>query len=259
MITSYYDKVCVITGASSGIGAEFARSLARRGAKLVLFARRESMMKTWVESLYNPESHVMVVGDVTRADDRARLIESAIQTHGKIDILINNAGIGGSGNFATLSTEQVERVLQVNLVSAVLLTHAALPYLKNGLIINVSSPMGGVNLPGFALYNTSKAGLTAFSQTLHRELSSQGIQVLNMRPGFTYSEMVREEETRWIPRFLAPRQADAVVEETLRAALTGKSDIVNGQKIIRFGLFVNHVLPALMDWGIKRFMPKKLR
>lgn len=259
MFNSYYDKVCIITGASSGIGAEFAKSLARRGAKLVLFARRENYLKTLLETLYNPDSHLMVVGNVSNADDRTRLISQTIEKFGKIDVLINNAGISYSAaSFAQNTPEQIEQVITVNLLSAMLLTHAALPYLQNGLIINVSSPMGDAGLPGSSLYCASKAGLSSFSQTLYRELKPKGIHVMDLRPGFTHSEMVSAEVAKRIPRIVAPRDADGVVEEALHAALREKPDLMTGQKIIHLALFLNRNLPRLGDWVMWRFLKKRL-
>lgn len=255
MFSSYYDKVCVITGASSGIGAEFAKALARRGAKVVLFARRQDRMQAIVPTLYNPDSHLIVVGDAARADDRARLIQQTLEQYGRIDVLINNAGIGdGNADFAQNSAAHIEQMLMVNLVGAVLLTHAALPHMHNGLIINVSSPMGALNLPVSPVYSTTKAGLSAFSQALYRGLKQ--VHVLDLKPGFTISEMVTETQAKKLPRLVGYRTADGVVEEALHAALSRKPDLMTGSPFVRLSILVNRVLPRLVEMVFPFFMPK---
>lgn len=253
MLTSYYDKVCVITGASSGIGAAFAQALARRGAKVVLFARREARMREL--TLYSPDAHLIVAGDVTRADDRARLIEQTLAVYGKIDVLINNAGIGDNApRFARSTPEHIEQVLMVNLVSAVLLTHAALPHMQNGLIINVSSPLGAIGLPKIPLYSATKAGLSMFSQALYRDLKS--IHVLDLKPGFTITEMVTAERARKLPRIVGSRSAESVVEAALRAGLARRPSLVIGSPFIRLAMLTNCVLPRLVEKLIPLFVPE---
>ncbi len=254
-MSSYYDKICVITGASSGIGAAFAKALARRGAKVVLFARRQDRMQAFVPTLYNPASHLIVVGDVARADDRARLITQTLEKYGKIDVLINNAGMGDHvSSFAHNSAAHIEQMLMVNLVGAVLLTHAALPHMQNGLIINVSSPMGALNLPVAPVYSTTKAGLSAFSQALYRGLEQ--VHVLDLKPGFTLSEMVTEERAKKLPRLVGYRTAEYVVEEALHAALSRKPELITGSPFVRLAVLVNRVLPRLVEKLLPFFMPK---
>lgn len=247
---SYQDRVVIITGASSGIGAALARELAAQGAQLALFARRPDQLQTVAESC-GSESVLTVVGDVTSAEDRQRLVEQTLARFGRIDVLINNAGIGDGGTFTQITAERIDAVLQTNLVAVIHLTHLVVPTMIEqgaGIIINVSSPMGKLGLPGRTLYNASKAGLSMVSQTLRRELHPHRIVVLDCLPGFTRSEMIPPAREAELPRFLPVLDAEAVARRTLRAALQGQAEVMTGGIIARWGLWLNKLAPRLADW-----------
>lgn len=254
MLTTYRDHVCLVTGASSGIGAAFACELAKRGAHVVLFARRADRLAEVAAAL--PSDHLVVVGDITQAADRARLVEATLARFGRIDVLINNAGRGdGAASFLKLDATAIEQVMQINLVSAIHLTHAIVPHMvshQRGLIINVSSPMGQSGVPGTILYNTSKAGLSEFSQTLGRELKKHGIHVMDFRPGFTYSEMITPERAKRLPRIAPVKTAAVVVSAALDAALRGKAELMTGGTAVRLGVWLNRWLPRVVDVLIRQ-------
>jgi short-subunit dehydrogenase len=146
--------------------------------------------------------------------------------------------------------------MNVNLLAVLNLTHTVLPMMlkqQGGIIINVSSPAGQVNIDGSTLYNVSKAGLSAFSQSLYREVYQHGIHVLDLKPGFTYSEMVTAERARELPSLLQPVEASTVAEEALRAALAGEPYLVSGQKRWQqMGMFINRIFPRFADWLLRR-------
>jgi short-subunit dehydrogenase len=250
MFKSYHDKVCIVTGSSAGIGAAFARELASQGAKVVLFARRAEQLDSVKDSLVG-EGHLCIVGDVTLAEDRARLLEETLSTYGRVDALINNAGRGdGRGGFADKSPETIESVMQINLVCAIHLTRAVMPTMieqKSGLIINISSPMGQLNLPGFPLYNSTKAGLSAFSHSLRREVSRHGVHVMDFAPGFTRSEMINPRAEAHLPKFVPVKEADHVAKVGLKMALKGKGFAMTGGMLVRLGTMINRMFPRVFD------------
>lgn len=253
-IATYQHQVCVVTGASSGIGLAFAQALDKRGAKVVLFARRADKLAAAAESLSG--EHLVVVGDITQSTDRQHLVQATIDRFGRIDVLINNAGQGGSNvPVYALTPVDIDNVLAVNLAGIIHLTQlvtAVMVNQKRGLIINVSSPAGQIIVPNSYLYAVTKAGLSTFSKSLQRGLGRVGIHTLDFRPSFTRSEMIKPEEESRIPRFLDVKDADVVVERALNAALRGKRDLMTGNFIVRMGMWTERILPRLADWVLKR-------
>ena len=246
---TFENKICIVTGSSSGIGAAFAQALSERGAKVVLFARRAEKLDEIARVL--PGESLMVVGDVTEAADRTRLIAQTLEKWGRIDVLINNAGKDDRARFLKISASDVDAILQTNLVAVVHLVHEVAPLMvnqKHGLIINVSSAQGYLNLPRAAIYSTSKAGLSAFSLVMHRELSPYDIQVMNFIPGYTRSEMIPESVDAKLPRFVKVAPALDAVNAALDAALRGKIHYSNADFSIRVFTWINRTLPRLSDW-----------
>lgn len=253
MLKTYQHQVCIVTGSSSGIGEALARRLSESGAKVVLFARRGDRLHALAESL--PGEALIVLGDVTQAQDRQILIEQTLDHWGRIDVLINNAGKDDQANFLKIAAAEAEQILQINLVSAILLTHAVVPVMvqqKHGLIINVSSAMGYLNYPRAALYGSSKAGLSAFSLSLYRELKPYGVHVMNFIPGYTRSEMIPEKVDAKLPRFVKVASASEVADLALKAALKGKPYAFSGEFIIRIAMWLNRNLPRVGDWLVTR-------
>jgi short-subunit dehydrogenase len=255
VLNTYENQICLITGGSSGLGATFARDLDKRGAQLVLFARREDRLQEVAAGLQ--KEALIVAGDITSPEDRARLLQETLAKFGRLDVLINNAGRGdGAGSFRKTQPEDIDGVLQINLVSLVQLTHAVLPSMmgqKHGLIINVSSPMGQLGLPGSSLYNSSKAGVSAFSQTLRREVKRFGVHVMDFRPGFTRSEMVNPDVEARLPKFVPVKDPEGVIAQGLDAALKGRSVCQTGGFIVHVGEWFNWHTPALTDRAFARF------
>ena len=179
----------LITGASSGIGAEFARQLAPLAAQLILVARREDRLEALAEELRDENPALRVVirpTDLTNMSD-TQLLCDWIETEGyEIDFLINNAGLGDHGPFETSGWERVEEMLQVNVVALTYLCHRLVPSLRQhrpGAILNVSSMASLLPLPGLGVYAATKAYVSSFSEALRLELSGTGIGVTHLCPG----------------------------------------------------------------------------
>jgi short-subunit dehydrogenase len=198
--------VALVTGASSGIGAAFARRLAAAGSDLVVVARRQGRLDTLAAELSGAHGvHVeTLVADLTDpvqlADVEARLRDP----DRPIDLLVNNAGAGGHGAYASLPADEVEAMVRLNLLAPARLTSAALPAMVargSGGVVNVSSISGEQPIPYVATYSATKAFLTSLSESVHDELRGTGVTVTAVLPGFTRSEFHdRADMGRSIPK-----------------------------------------------------------
>ena len=153
------NKVVIITGASSGIGLACAREFAAQGSKIVMAARSIEKLKEVENELRNNGTEVISVQtDVSKEDDCRRLIEETVQAFGKIDILINNAGISMRANFLDVELDVLRRLMDVNFWGTVYCTKYALPYIlkEKGSVVGVSSIAGYLGLPGRTGYSSSK-------------------------------------------------------------------------------------------------------
>jgi len=184
------DKVVVITGASSGIGRALAKEFASRGACLSLGARRTELLEELKSEL--PESDILVLKtDVSREDDCRLLIEKTIKQFGRIDILINNAGISMRAIFEDVDLKVIRQLMDVNFYGTVYCSKFALPHLlrTKGSLVGVISIAGYVGLPGRTGYSASKFAIRGFLDTVRIENLRKGLHVLVAAPGFTASEV----------------------------------------------------------------------
>ncbi len=176
----FLNKVIIITGSRMGLGKQLALRLAEYGAKIVLNARqKEGLEKTKKELTDKGFTIHSVQGDISKPEESKKIIEETINTFGRIDILINNAGISGKGTIEETDTIVFENVIITNLLGSIYPTKYALPYLKqtNGSIIFISSIAGIRGLPFYSSYSCSKMALTALAQTLKIELRNTKIHI----------------------------------------------------------------------------------
>ncbi|MGZ3726401.1 MAG: SDR family NAD(P)-dependent oxidoreductase [Pseudobdellovibrio sp.] len=179
------EKVILITGASSGIGEAAARAFSAEGAKVMLAARREDRLKKLAAEL----NCSYTVADVRT--DAGALVKKTLATFGRIDVLVNNAGLGYYKNFSEQSWEQTEETIAVNLTGALSVVHHVLPVMlkqNSGTIVNVSSVLGKRPMAGFASYCATKYALHGFSDSLRKELKNTGIRVCHFCPRATATE-----------------------------------------------------------------------
>jgi len=194
-------QVALITGASDrGIGGEIAVRLASEGAAVAMISRREPLRLLRKLGRYG-QGAVHTVGDITKGEDIARLIDDCMDEFGKIDVVVNNAGVELARPLDKFSDEQWRDLLEVNLNGAIAVTKAALPHLiqPGGVIVNITSALGLAGCPGFAVYSASKAGLIGFTQSLAWELAPQGIRVVSVAPGLVHTPMVHKHIDRLTP------------------------------------------------------------
>ena len=192
---AFAGKVVLVTGASSGIGAATARLLAARGASLALTGRRsENLQRVAAEceaAAGGGGRPLTIEAELARETDTARLMEHAIQQHGRLDVLVNCAGILELGSVENTSMEQFDRVMGVNVRAVYHLTTLATPHLiaSRGNIVNVSSVNGLRSFPGLLAYNTSKAALDHLTRCLALELAPHQVRVNGVNPGVTVTEL----------------------------------------------------------------------
>lgn len=186
------NKVIIITGASSGIGRALAFEAAKRKAKLVLAARSSEKLKELAEELQKQQIEVLTVAtDVSKEEDCKSLIDQAVGRFGKIDVLINNAGISMRALFADTSLEVIRQLMDTNFWGTVQCTKYALPHLlaAHGSVVGVSSIAGYKGLPGRTGYSASKFAIQGFLESLRIENLKKGLHVLIACPGFTASNI----------------------------------------------------------------------
>jgi short-subunit dehydrogenase len=247
----------ILTGASSGIGWELAQRLAEKNARLLLASRNQERLQILEKTIRDKggEAHV-VVTDVSKPEDRVRLIEAAKTQFAGIDLLINNAGVGAMGFFADASIDRLRRIFEVNFFGAVELTRLALPFLVTGrdpMVVNVGSILGRRAIPGCTEYCASKFALSGWSEGLRAELAQQGVHVLLANPGSTHTSFrdnLIEDQLRfgWQSGGMS---ADRCARIIVRAIERRRNEVVmtaQGKMLI----LLNRLVPRLVDGVTQR-------
>ena len=251
------DNVVIITGASKGIGAELARQLAAKGARLALAARdREALESVAAECAAMGAQAEAFVTDVAVEDDCRRLVERTVAAFGRIDTLVNNAGATMWARFEDIGDMAIlERIMKVNYLGAVYCTHHALPHLKasRGRLVGIASLAGRTGVPTRTGYAASKHAMMGFFDSLRIELADSGVTVTMICPGFV-STGIRENATGpdGKPIQVSPVKEGEVmgVEECARItlkAIEGRRREVVMTARGRIGLFLKLVAPGLID------------
>ncbi len=192
MNSFFSGKVVIVTGASSGIGKALAGDMWEAGAKVVLVARNKDKLSELAE-LLGKEQVLVCPADVTKPDEITSVIEQVIKKYGRIDILVNCAGIFKAGSLGEQTLEVINKAMEVNYSGTVNCVKAVLPQMAgqgNGNIVILSSLAGRVAFPGCAAYSASKFALYGFSNTIRPELRKSGIRLTAVYPSFVDSPLV---------------------------------------------------------------------
>lgn len=256
----------LITGASSGLGAEFAIQIAPRVRNLVLVARREPQLQELADRIraWHPEVAVAVVTvDLRQADEREKLVDLLHERRLNVDLLVNNAGLGDYGEFASADWDKLQAMLQVNIEALTHLTRLLVPQmiLRGGAIINVSSLASLLPIPDFAVYAATKAYVTSFSEALRIELKEHRIPVVAVCPGPVRTEFgkvsKRSPDSPGMPAkksFYVPKQQ--VVAEALAGLDRDSARVYPGVRIAAAALVLSVIPIALMRLAMG-FRPRR--
>jgi short-subunit dehydrogenase len=222
-------ETALITGASSGIGEQFARQLAARGHDLILVARRKDRLEQLADEL-STTTHVI---DCDLGSEAAKLPDKVAKLGVDVDLLVNNAGFGLRGHFTDLDAEREAEIVRVNCEAVVILTHAFLPGMierRRGGVITVASTAGLQPLPYETTYGASKAFAISLMEALSMELRGTGVRALVVNPGPVKTEWQSvagyDENTRVMPGMITAEQCAA---DSLRAYDRGKRSVVPGR------------------------------
>ncbi len=262
MIRDLTGKRAILTGASGGIGRAVATALVKAGARVILASRSAEKLNELASALKATGGDVLAVPtDVTKPDDRQRLIANCVSAFGGLDLLVNNAGVGSWGHFAD-STEAICRtVMEVNFFAPIELTRLAVPHLTRGnqpAVVNVTSMCGRKGMPAWPEYSASKFALVGISEAWRAEFARFAVDVLTIVPGMTNSGF----EKNWLRndgkadlRFADGMTPEYLAAEIVDAVRTNRMETVCGSEAKRLLRF-NRYFPRLTNWLLARKVKK---
>ena len=228
------DRAALITGASSGIGLAIARALGADGYGITMSARRPEKLEEAAKQLESEGLDVLSVSaNMAKEEDIQAVVSQHRERFGRLDVLVNNAGVGIGGSIEGFETKKLDMQLDVNLRSVYLTTRDCIPMLKEAgadhgkaLVVNTASIAGKMGQPWLAAYSATKAGVVGLSQAMHGELGKEGVQVTAFCPGFVATpmtdwvegqvpkeEMIQPEDIAEAVRFLLRTSSNCVVPE----------------------------------------------
>lgn len=259
----FRDARCLVTGASSGIGRALACALVEQGARVVIAARSPGQLRELADSLIadgaDPGAILPFPADVTLAEDRDDLIAFAADHFGgRLDLVVNNAGVGAYGRFQSHAPSVARDVFEVNVFALIEMTRAVRPLLCEGhhpTLCNIGSIVARRGLPGRSEYSASKFAVAGFTEAIRAEWARDGINVLLLNPGFTATDFEKNlvvDTAIYKTDSRRTMTAESVANATLRAISRGKHEVtltLSGRLL----LLANRIAPRLVDWGLGRW------
>jgi short-subunit dehydrogenase len=256
----------LITGASAGIGREFARQLAGRARSMILIARRDDQLIRLADKLHREHPKLLVHIHKTDLADPAQLRELLAWLDREqldVDLLINNAGLGDSGPFAESDPVRNNQMTLVNVTALTSLTRHLLPHMiakRRGGILNVSSSAGFLPVPGSAVYAASKAYVTSFSEALRAELRETGVSVCALCPGPVVTEFQQVAKREGVSPEIGPKFLVVPVEQVVRdalAALEADRPLIIPGFAIKLLMLLARLTPLPILRWVARMSPRK--
>ena len=248
-----FDKVAIVTGASSGIGRATALALAKQGACVALAARREDALLALAKEIETLGGKAIVLStDVTQREQVERLVQEVVTRYGRVDILVSNAGEYIRAPILDLDPTDLQRSLDVNYFGGVYCIKAVLPHMlsqKSGHIIVVTSMDGKIGLPPDAPYASAKFALTGFCEVLRQEVRDHGIEVTNVLPGRVDTVMI--EHLRFLP--ISPKVSPESVARAILDGIRKRKPIVIVPPQAKLLYYINVFAPRLSD-RLSRFL-----
>lgn len=245
-------KVVIVTGASDGIGRKTAILLAKKGAIVVLAARRREILERILDNLMGgAKKHLAVTADISKDSDVKHLVEDTIKKYGRIDVLINNAAISYVGRVMDMDITKAEDVININLLGTIRITRDVLPHMirqKSGHIINISSILGKGAVPYRSLYCASKYGMEGFMESLRLEAAKYNIKVSVIRPPSVRTRFSKkiEFDTNVKHHALTNLKVITVAEAILGVIRKPRREVNIGVMAKGF-IFLNKFFPDLFD------------
>ncbi|MGJ8696244.1 MAG: SDR family NAD(P)-dependent oxidoreductase [Verrucomicrobiaceae bacterium] len=258
-------QCALITGASSGLGLEYARQLAHRVETMILVSRREEVLEGIAAELVAGHPGLVVkifASDLSEVESRSNLVGELARANLRPDLLINNAGMGDYGEFSTSEWGKLAEMIRLNMEALTHLTHALLPGLitGSGSVLNVSSLASVLPIPDFAVYAATKSYVTSFSEALRIELREHGVKVLAVCPGPVktgFGERARRSQNSKLPvqdAFYV--SANQVVGDSLQALDSGRARIYPGFKVAAAAAVIG-LLPIAAVRMVMSFRPRR--
>jgi short-subunit dehydrogenase len=256
----YGGKIILLTGASSGIGYVTAQAFARRKAIVVAVARREERLRQLIDECRgdSPRS-TYIAGDLGKREFAEHIVDETIRRHGRIDVLINNAGVALHKQIYHMAIEEAERVMDINFTACVWTTMAAIPHLLRaggGTIVNVSSFAAKVTPPREAIYAASKAALNSFSEGLWNDLRGSNIHVALINPGPIDTEIWEKDHEpgaydgrKYPPQIIADAIFEAIERKRYEMTVPKRNPALVTARFLR--LF----LPSVLRFGMSKAEP----
>ena len=255
----FHNKVVWITGASSGIGEALAYAFAGEGAQLVLSARREEELQRVAKACRN--AYVLPF-DMLSLADHADRVQDVINTYGRIDYLVLNAGVSQRSFVKDTEFDVYRRLFEVNFFSIVSLTQAVLPVFtaqKSGVFVPIASVAGRISTPRRAAYGATKHALIGFFDSVRAEGFNEGIRVTTILPGYikTNISLHAMNEKGEAYGKMDPNQAKGLdpnftAQKILEAVIAGKNEFFVGGFLEGFGLFVKRFFPSIMPFMLRK-------
>jgi len=255
----------LITGASQGIGRALAEEAGRQGARVLAAARSEELLAELAKEVRAQGGILETVkADVTSMADRQAMVEATQRYFGGLDVLINNAGLGATGQFLEAAPERLRTIFEVNFFGLTETTRIFLPLLRQGItpaILNISSVVARRALPARSEYCASKFAVQGFSEALRAELAKDGIDVLLVNPGLTqtnFSKNMLEQKARVQLDHLRGMTPEQVARYSLKALARGWPEVTltpGGRALVWFA----QIFPGFVDWVLRRKVRRTFR
>jgi dehydrogenase/reductase SDR family member 7B len=265
-IVLMHDKVVIITGGTSGIGKALAETFGKAGSKILITGRNTAELEATVNELRAKSITISGLrADVTVEDDNRKMAEEAVRLYGRIDILINNAGISMRALFSEVDLDVVKKVMDINFYGVLYATKYCLPQItqNKGSVIGISSIAGFRGLPGRTGYSASKFALNGFLEVLRTELLKTGVHVLTACPGFTASNIRQRALTKdGKQQGESPRQEEKMMSAEECARHIYNATVKRKRTLVlttqgKLAVFLNKWLPSLADKMVYNVMAKE--
>jgi short-subunit dehydrogenase len=254
-------KRIILTGASGGIGRATAASLVNAGARVAIASRNVDALNQLADTLKASGEVLVVPTDITRPDERTRLVNTTVEKFDGLDLLINNAGIASWGHFATSTPGIMRQVMEVNFFAPVELTRVAMPHLIKGnqpAVVNVTSMCGRRGMPAWPEYSASKFAIVGMSEAWHGEFVRFGVDVITIVPGMTDSGF----QKNWLRlegkaelKFEDGMKPEELASGIVAAIRKNRREVILGREARRLLRF-NRFFPRLTNWLIARRVRK---